>query len=232
MLHRLGLIDKMPSVGRSYRTGKARQPNQHAPGTKKPVVRYKLNDEGLKANTLVKTWQVLTAPTDKDRMRLEHPRRPSQKPTADGPRPAPRRQQRLAHVEPQGSRLVSAMHDALDRALPAAGIGSTPYPARLTLTSIRPGDSGLVDCQVDEGAAELDAVEDHRLGDRLRTKQLALLGADRSLPGAAVPPPGRALLDQHIPRGCGSRAGPMSRRSSSPRTPPRRRSRGRGDTRG
>jgi hypothetical protein len=52
MLYRLGLIDKLPSVGRNFRTGRVGDPAQLADGAKKRVVRYRLNDEALKANAL------------------------------------------------------------------------------------------------------------------------------------------------------------------------------------
>lgn len=66
-LHRLRLIDRLPSAGRNFRTGKTGDPAQLAPGAKKRVVRYRLNDEALKVNALSTAWQVLTEPTEKDR---------------------------------------------------------------------------------------------------------------------------------------------------------------------
>ena len=72
MLYRLRLIDKMPSAGRNFRTGKVGDPTKLAPGARKPVVRYKLNDEALQSNALTTAWQVLTAPTEQDRIRRDH----------------------------------------------------------------------------------------------------------------------------------------------------------------
>lgn len=72
MLYRLRLIDKMPSTGRNFRTGKVGDPTKLAPDARKPVVRYKLNDEALQSNALTTAWQVLTAPTEQDRIRRDH----------------------------------------------------------------------------------------------------------------------------------------------------------------
>lgn len=72
MLYRLRLIDKMPSAGRSFRSGKVGDPKKLASGARKPVVRYKLNDETLQSNALTTAWQVLTAPTEQDLIRRQH----------------------------------------------------------------------------------------------------------------------------------------------------------------
>ncbi|MEW1648602.1 hypothetical protein [Streptomyces sp. NPDC091219] len=45
MLYRLRLIDRLPSAGRNFRTGKTGNLAQLAPGAKKRVVRYRLNGE-------------------------------------------------------------------------------------------------------------------------------------------------------------------------------------------
>jgi len=71
ILHRLRLIDRLPSAGRNFRTGKTGDPAQLAPGAKKRVVRYRLNDEALKANALSTAWQILTEPTAKDQLRRD-----------------------------------------------------------------------------------------------------------------------------------------------------------------
>lgn len=70
-LYRLRLIDRLPSAGRNFRTGKIGDPAQLAPGAKKRVVRYRLNDEALKVNALSTAWQILTEPTAKDKLRRD-----------------------------------------------------------------------------------------------------------------------------------------------------------------
>ncbi|KXK62661.1 hypothetical protein AWW66_06970 [Micromonospora rosaria] len=72
MLYRLRLIDKMPSAGRTFRTGKVGDPKMLAENARKPVVRYKINDEALQAHALTTAWQVLTGPSEQDRVRREH----------------------------------------------------------------------------------------------------------------------------------------------------------------
>lgn len=72
MLYRLRLVDKMPATGRTFRTGKVGDPKKLAKDAKKPVVRYKINDEALQADALTTAWQVLTEPTEQDRLRREH----------------------------------------------------------------------------------------------------------------------------------------------------------------
>ena len=72
MLHRLRLVDKQPSTGRTFRTGKLGDPKKLAAGARKPVVRYKLNDEALLADALSTAWRVLAEPTQQDIQRREH----------------------------------------------------------------------------------------------------------------------------------------------------------------
>ncbi|MEV4708673.1 hypothetical protein [Actinoplanes sp. NPDC049316] len=72
MLYRLRLVDKIPAAGRTFRTGKVGDPKKLAENARKPVVRYKINDEALQANALSTAWQVLTEPTEQDRLRREH----------------------------------------------------------------------------------------------------------------------------------------------------------------
>ncbi|MEU1755119.1 hypothetical protein ABZ436_21035 [Micromonospora matsumotoense] len=72
MLYRLRLVDKIPAAGRTFRTGKVGDPKKLAKDARKPVVRYKINDEALQAKALSTAWQVLTEPTEQDRLRREH----------------------------------------------------------------------------------------------------------------------------------------------------------------
>jgi hypothetical protein len=69
MLFRLRLIDRLPAPGRTGRIG---DPRQLAADGKKPVVRYRINDEALESDALTRALQVLTEPTDADRIRAEH----------------------------------------------------------------------------------------------------------------------------------------------------------------
>ncbi|MFG1894941.1 hypothetical protein ACGFIP_13065 [Micromonospora zamorensis] len=52
MLYRLRLVDKMPATGRTFRTGKVGDAKKLADDARKPLVRYKLNDQVLQANAL------------------------------------------------------------------------------------------------------------------------------------------------------------------------------------
>lgn len=72
MLYRLRLIDKMPATGRAFRTGNVADPKIKEKTARKPVVRYKINDDGLRVNALPTAWQVLTEPTPQDLIRREH----------------------------------------------------------------------------------------------------------------------------------------------------------------
>ncbi|MEU4439006.1 hypothetical protein [Micromonospora chalcea] len=71
MLYRLRLVDRLPSTGRNFRTGKIGDARQHGEDARKPVVWYKINDEALHANALSTAWQVLTEPTEKDLVRRD-----------------------------------------------------------------------------------------------------------------------------------------------------------------
>ncbi|MBM0226849.1 hypothetical protein [Micromonospora sp. ATA51] len=71
MLYRLRLVDRLPSIGRNFRTGKIGDPGQHGKDARKPVVRYKINDAALQSNALSTAWQVLTDPTEKDLIRRD-----------------------------------------------------------------------------------------------------------------------------------------------------------------
>ena len=72
MLYRLRLVDKIPATGRTFRTGMVGDPKKLSKDARKPVVRYKINHEALQANALSAAWQVLTEPTEQDRLRREH----------------------------------------------------------------------------------------------------------------------------------------------------------------
>ncbi|BCY10964.1 hypothetical protein [Actinoplanes sp. L3-i22] len=72
MLYRLRLIDRMPTTGRNFRTGKLGNPKIKDKTARKPLVRYKINDDALQDNALATAWQVLTDPSTQDVIRRDH----------------------------------------------------------------------------------------------------------------------------------------------------------------
>jgi hypothetical protein len=70
-LHRFRLVDRAPSPGRNFLTGNVG--DRDAKWAKKQVLPYlfTLNDDALKAPALDTIHQILTDPTDEDRMRRE-----------------------------------------------------------------------------------------------------------------------------------------------------------------
>ena len=71
LLHRYRLIDRMPSTGRSFRSGKVGQFPERWANREVLPVRHKIVDKALDRLAIPAIRQVLTAPTDLDKQRLE-----------------------------------------------------------------------------------------------------------------------------------------------------------------
>ncbi|MGH3610282.1 MAG: hypothetical protein ACRDRD_19675, partial [Pseudonocardiaceae bacterium] len=75
LLHRFWLIDRMPDDARDYSTGNINGDfkKRWAKREVKPV-RFKINDQALQRPALETIYQILTEPTNEDRLRNVDPR--------------------------------------------------------------------------------------------------------------------------------------------------------------